>query len=194
MLTTLRPEGVLPSSLIRRATLIALLIAGAGSGAPPAAAAQTLRGSQASVDRAYRFAVSNRIPFRRSRRSVDQAARGGQYVRLASGANYRLRGVGIPYLLPTTRAVLGDLAARYRRACGERLVVTSAIRLSSRRLVNSSRKSVHPTGLAFDMRKPRGRCRTWLRSTLLSLERRGVLDATEERFPPHVHVVVYRAP
>lgn len=175
--------------------MLAALLALAAIAAPPAAAhAQTLRGSQASVDRAYRYARSRNIPFRRTRKSVDQAARSGLYVPLVAGLDYRLRGVAIPYVLPATRAVLADLAARYRRVCGQPLVVTSAIRLTSMRLLNSTRKSVHPTGMAFDLRKPRGRCRTWIRTNLLALERRGVIDATEERFPPHMHVVVYRAP
>lgn len=155
--------------------------------------AQTLRGSRGSVDRAYSYAQSRRLVFHRSRAAVERAARRGTYVRLVNTATYRLRGVGIPYVLPTTRVLLGDLAARYRRQCGERLVVTSGMRLTVSRLVNSTPKSVHPAGLAFDLRAPRGRCRAWIRRELLSLERRGLIDATEERFPPHLHVVVYRS-
>jgi hypothetical protein len=33
-----------------------------------------------------------------------------------------------------------------------------------------------------------------MRRELLAYERRGVVDATEERRPAHFHVVVYRAP
>ena len=46
----------------------------------------------------------------------------------------------------------------------------------------------------FDLRAPGGRCRSWLRKELLAYERRGVVDATEERRPAHFHVVVYKAP
>ena len=158
----------------------------------PRAGAQTLRGSRGSVDRAYSFAVGRRLPFHRRRSTIESAARRGTYVRLTNTATYRLRGVGIPFVLPATRTVLADLAARYRRTCGERLVVTSGMRLTVNRLVNSTPKSVHPTGLAVDLRAPRGRCRGWLRRELLTLERRGVVDATEERFPAHLHVVVFR--
>jgi nucleoid-associated protein YgaU len=35
------------------------------------------------------------------------------------------------------------------------------------------------------------RCRSWLESTLLSLERRGVISATREHRPPHYHVSVF---
>jgi LysM repeat protein len=51
---------------------------------------------------------------------------------------------------------------------------------------------VHPTGLAIDLRvSSRTKCRTWLEGTLLSLERRGLAEATRERRPPHYHVVVF---
>ena len=153
----------------------------------------TLRGSTRSVERAHATAVARGLPFHRSRATIERGARGGAYVRLVNTATYRLRGVGVPYVLPSTHALLGELAARYRRQCGERLVVTSGMRLTISRLINSTPKSVHPTGLAFDLRAPRGRCRGWIRRELLALERSGVVDATEERFPPHLHVVVYRA-
>ncbi|HCQ99496.1 MAG TPA: hypothetical protein DIU48_08750 [Acidobacteria bacterium] len=45
--------------------------------------------------------------------------------------------------------------------------------------------------MALDLRRPAGRCRRWLERTLLSLESRGVLEATAERHPPHYHVAVF---
>ena len=46
--------------------------------------------------------------------------------------------------------------------------------------------------MALDLRRPTtGRCGTWLQSTLLSLERARVLEATLERLPPHFHVAVF---
>ena len=48
--------------------------------------------------------------------------------------------------------------------------------------------------MAIDLRRPAGRCRGWLESVLLSLEARGVLEATRERRPPHYHVAVYPKP
>jgi hypothetical protein len=162
--------------------------------APADGAAQTLRGSPASVQRAYAYATGRELGFPKSRREVERAVRAGTYVRLANSRNYQLRNVQFPYVLPATRAVVVDLAARYVRACGQKMVVTSAIRPTSVRLLNSNAKTVHPTGLAVDLRRPSGRCRTWLRETLLRMERAGTLDATEERFPAHFHLVVYRAP
>src|SRR5690606_17618123 len=110
-------------------------------------------------------------------------------------SNYAVSNVSYPYVRAETRTFVQRLAAQYRAACGERLVVTSASRPQSMRLLNSVRKSVHPTGMAIDLRKSnRTACRNWLRRTLLSLERSGVIEATEEHNPPHFHVAVYPAP
>jgi hypothetical protein len=180
-------------SRLSAAALLAAIVAASPVAARPAGA-QTLRGSRTAVDRAYSYALRHGIPFSRSRRDVERQASAGQLVRLGGSSNYRLRGVALPYVRPDTRALLTDLAARYRVACGEQLVVTSAVRPTSVRLPNSVVKSVHPTGIAVDLRAPRGRCRPWLRDELLGLERRGLIDATEERRPAHFHVVVLRAP
>ncbi|HEU0051608.1 MAG TPA: LysM peptidoglycan-binding domain-containing protein, partial [Longimicrobium sp.] len=84
------------------------------------------------------------------------------------------------------------LAEQYRDACGEKLVITSAVRPSSLRLINSVDKTVHPAGIAVDIRKPRqGSCLRWLRETLLHVEGAGAIEATEERRPPHFHVAVF---
>src|SRR4029450_1747513 len=114
-------------------------------------------------------------------------------VRLNGNSNYVLANIRMPYVRPETKAFVLDLAADFHRACGRPLVITSATRPISRRLANSSELSVHPTGMAVDLRKPAGRCRTWLRRTLLAAERRGLIEATEERRPPHFHVAVLPA-
>jgi LysM repeat protein len=86
-------------------------------------------------------------------------------------------------------------AQQYRAACGEQLVVTSAMRPRSFRLPNSVDRSVHPTGMAIDFRRPSDhRCLSWMRQTLLSLEGAGVLEVVEERRPPHFHVAVFPRP
>jgi LysM repeat protein len=45
--------------------------------------------------------------------------------------------------------------------------------------------------MALDLRRPSGRCRSWLEATLLLLESEAVLEATSERRPPHYHVAVF---
>jgi len=121
---------------------------------------------------------------------VRRAVVRGELVRLNGNRNYTVSNVRSPYVRPETKAFVADLAAKYRNACGTPLVVTSATRPMSRRLVNSSSLSVHPTGIAVDLRRPSGRCLTWLRRTLLAAERRGVIEATEERWPSLFHVAV----
>ena len=159
---------------------------------PQGATAQSLRGSRRSVNRMHDRAVASRLPFYKNARAVRVATARGRFVRLGGNADYRVAITGdAAVVLPTTRDFVRQLAARYRAACGERLVVTGALRPLDRRLANSSPRSVHPTGMAVDLRKPSGRCLTWLRRTLLAQERAGLIEATEERRPPHFHIAVF---
>lgn len=171
-----------------------LLLAALGAASAPAGA-QTLRGSRASVDRMYDQARSHDLTFYRTATGVRGAARDGDLVRLSGNEDYRLAGVSHPYALSITRTFVQRLAAQYRDVCGERLVITSAMRPTSLRLVNSVDKSVHPTGMAVDIRRPSSRrCLAWLRETLLYLEAQAVIEATEEHNPPHFHVAVFPGP
>lgn len=157
-----------------------------------AARAQSLRGSHRSVERVWHYAVAHDYTFAQSAREVRRAVHEGRLVRLASGRDYVLHEVSFPYAAPGTRTFLQRLGAQYRQACGEPLVVTSAVRPESVQPANASDHSVHPTGIAVDLHRPeRTACRAWLRDTLLVLERRGILDATEEHHPAHFHVALY---
>ena len=176
------------SSLVATALIVVSLVA-----LPEPGAAQSLRGSHASVNLMYRRAVRGGLDFYETKSDVKRAVLRGQLVRLNGNSHYRLANIGMPYVRPETKAFVLDLAADYHRACGAPLVITSATRPISRRLANSSELSVHPTGMAVDLRKPAGRCRSWLRRRLLAAERRGVIEATEERHPPHFHVAVLPA-
>jgi len=176
------------SPFIATALIAASLIASAEPGA-----AQSLRGSHASVSLMYRRAVRGGLDFYETTSEVKRAVVRGELVRLNGNAHYVIANAGMPYVRPETKAFVLDLAADYHRACGAPMVITSATRPMARKLVNSSSLSVHPTGMAVDLRKPTGRCRTWLRRTLLAAERRGLIEATEERRPPHFHVAVLPA-
>lgn len=172
-----------------RATASLLAAAVLTTAAIPASA-QSLRGSHASVSLMYRSAQRGGLDFYETTTEVRRAVLRGELVALGGNANYMVSNVRAPYVRPETRAFVVDLAADYRRACGTRMVVTSATRPMSRKLRNASSLSVHPTGIAVDLRRPSGRCLTWLRRTLLAAERRGDIEATEERRPPHFHVAV----
>lgn len=154
--------------------------------------AQALRGSPTSVNRIYRQAVNHDLHFYQTPDGIRRAGVRGEFVRLTGDANYETANVSYPYVLPETHTFVRRLAAQYRSACGEKMVVTSAVRPTSMRLRNSVDKSVHPTGMAVDLRKPNNsRCRAWLRNTLSALEASGILDAVEEFHPPHFHVAVF---
>jgi nucleoid-associated protein YgaU len=173
----------------------ALLLAAAALAGAPSARAQSLRGSPASIERMYRQARAHDLTFFRTASGVRGAARDGDLVRMSGNDHYRLAGVSHPYALAITRTFVQRLAEQYHDVCGERLVITSAIRPSLLRLPNSTELTVHPTGMAVDIRRPSGRrCLNWLRERLLYLEGQGVLEATEEHHPPHFHVAVFPGP
>lgn len=159
------------------------------------ASAQSLRGSRRSVNRTYHYATGHELPFSQTSRDVKRALHQGYLVRLGASPNYTTHDVSFPYVSRTTLTFVRRLAAQYHRGCGERLVITSAVRPESMQPSNSSELSVHPVGIAVDLRKPRkGSCLRWLRRNLLIIEKRGDIDATEEHHPAHFHVVVYPAP
>lgn len=154
--------------------------------------AQTLRGSRASMVRQNSVARDHDYTFLRTSGDVSRFVDRGYLVPVTGNANYELAGVSFPYARPQVRTFVQRLSAQYRAACGERLVVTSLTRPQSRQPRNASSRSVHPTGMAIDLRvSDRRSCREWLEETLLSLERRGVLDATREYRPPHYHVALF---
>jgi LysM domain-containing protein/uncharacterized protein DUF5715 len=143
----------------------------------------------------YHHARAEHFSFFATPSSVRRAVAEGYLVRLLPDSNFTLHTVAYPYVRPATLTFVHRLAAEYVDACNEPLVVTSAVRPEDRQPGNSTAHSVHPTGMAVDLRKPDdGDCRRWLRSTLLDLEDAGVLEATEEFAPPHFHVAVYSTP
>ena len=177
--------------------LFAALSAGAAAAllvASSSAGAQSLRGSKASIARMHDQAQAHGLYFYETAAGAREAAGKGHFERLSGNADYTLHQVGFPFVTEETRLFVERLASQYRAACGEQLVVTSALRPSTRQPVNSTDLSVHPTGMAVDLRRPTGTCLTWLRTTLLALEEEGVLEATEERRPPHFHVAVFPRP
>lgn len=116
----------------------------------------------------------------------------GLLVSVPGNANYRLHDVDFPYARPEVRLLVERLSRQYRNACGEQLVVTSLTRPRNGQPSNASPLSVHPRGMALDLRRSTSRaCRNWLEDVLLHLERSGTLDVTRERVPPHYHVAVY---
>lgn len=143
----------------------------------------------------YRQANAHNLHFYQTPAGVQRAAARGRFVTLEPNAHFALFSVSYPYARPAVGTFVERLATQYFDACNEKLIVTSAVRPESEQPRNSTDRSVHPTGMAVDLRKPtKRRCLTWLRNTLLSLERAGVVEATEEFHPPHFHVAVFPGP
>ncbi len=160
--------------------------------AATAGRAQSLRGSHESVDLQHRVAVRQEYSFLQNSADVKRFVRLGLLVPVPGGMHYDLAGVSFPYARPAIRTFVERLSAQYQAACDERLVVTSLTRPIVRQPANASDESVHPTGMAVDLRvSPVRKCRIWLERTLLSLEGSGVVEATREHMPPHYHVAVF---
>jgi hypothetical protein len=158
---------------------------------PHHAGAQALRGSRASVELMYAAAQRRDLLFLHSPAEVYAAALSGALELVSITDDLELEGAQYPFVLPNTLRFADSIAAAYHAGCGERIVLTSGARPLDEQPRNASPKSVHPTGMAIDFRKPRTpACLTWLRRNLLALENRDVIEATEERRPAHFHVAV----
>lgn len=160
---------------------------------PGDAAAQSLKGGMGAMEAQNRRAHDYDYTFLTSPAHVQRFVDIGLLVQLKGNRDYRLDDeVSFPYARPEVKTFIERLGRQYRAACAEQLVVTSLTRPLNRQPRNSSSLSVHPTGMALDLRRSNKRsCRRWIEDVLLHLERIGTLEATYERRPPHYHVAVY---
>lgn len=172
------------------ATAVALLLAGLS---PPAADAASLIPTRAALLRQVHAARDHDFTYLETSGDVARFVRQGYLVALPGNEHYLVKHtVTLPYARPEVKLFVERLSAQYRGACGERLVVTSLVRPRRLQPPNSSPLSVHPTGMALDVRVSGSRrCWSWLESALVGLEARGVLEAARERHPAHYHVVVF---
>jgi len=176
--------------VVRLAILTSFVLCGAAPGQ-----AQSLRGSPASLDRQYQQALRHDYTFLRRPADVQRFVELGLLVPIRPGPAYDLAQVSFPYARPEVKLFLERLGTQYKAACGEKLVVTSLVRPTTRQPRNAADRSVHPTGMAMDLRRSnKPSCRQWLERVLLQLEARGVLEATRESRPPHYHVALFPRP
>jgi LysM repeat protein len=188
---TLRPFS--PRTL--GALLLSLTFFAAFAADDPALQAQSLLGSRASLLRQNEEAQEHEFSYLQTGSDVRDFAERGLLVRVPGNSSYLVADVSFPYARPEVKTFLERLSSQYRNACRERLVVTSLTRPADRQPRNASPLSVHPTGMALDLRRSnRPACRAWLEKNLLSLEGDGVVEATKERHPPHYHVTVFPKP
>ena len=178
---------------LARACVSALSVAAlsaAALSASPVSAEPSLRGSPESLDRQNEAARAAGLSKRYSGDEIRRAAEEGVVRRVEGGALFELHQVSYPYAHPDLVRFLSELARFYLSACGDRLIITSLMRPINEQPRNASDRSVHPTGIAVDLRYPARPCRARLEPALLSLERQGVIEATRERRPPHYHVTL----
>lgn len=155
----------------------------------------SLRGTTRSLNLQNTQARDHDFTFLRTRSQVERFVANGWLVPVRGNQNFRLKGVSFPYARPEVKTFIERLGQQYFAACGEQLVVTSLTRPRNYQPRNASPRSVHPTGMALDLRRSRDKgCRKWLERVLLSLEQKGLLEATYERWPPHYHIAVFPEP
>jgi hypothetical protein len=157
---------------------------------------QELHGSKESVEKMYDFALAHHLPFYLTPTNVNDAIATGDLVPLSGDSTYELtRGVGFSYATREAKQFVLAFAPHYLAACGTPLTVTSAARPITRQPHNANPHSVHPTGIAVDLRRPSaGACLNWVRGALAELEDKGIIEATEERHPVHLHIAVLVPP
>ena len=177
-----------PSSVRRPAVLLAVLAAAAS-----VASAASLQPSRAGLLRQAQGARAHNFSHLANAQQVHDFVRKGLLVPLRGNSDYYIHpGVRYAVARPEVKLFVERLSNQYRSACGEKLVVTSLTRPRDRQPANSHELSVHPTGMALDLRiSGSQRCRSWLEGVLVDLEAKGVVEAARERRPPHYHVVVF---
>jgi hypothetical protein len=162
------------------------------SSASQAARAQSLTGSRSSIDLQNRIAQEHDFTFTASTAQVKRFVNAGYLVPVRGNGDYYVKNISHPYARPEVALFIERLGKQYRQACGEQLVITSLTRPTNRQPRNASSRSVHPTGMAMDVRRSSNRgCRAWLEKVLLRLEGAGVIEATREKRPPHYHIAVF---
>jgi hypothetical protein len=170
---------------------VATPVVAAGASPELPAVSVTLQGSRESMIRQNRVATNLDLEFHRTRSDIVASAMRGELVRVEPNDDFHIIAAH-PYALPETALFIERLGGEYRAACGEPLVVTSLARPSTRQPANASPLSVHPAGMAVDLRvAPWRECVSWLSDRLLELEAEGLIDATREYRPPHFHVAVF---
>ena len=178
--------------MIRLSTLVPVLALLASLFPPPAEAA-SLTPTRPALLRQVSQARGHGFTYASTSSDVSRLLRSGELVALPGNRDYVVKySVKLPYARPEVKLFVERLSKQYRAACGEKLVVTSLVRPKNQQPPNSSPLSVHPTGMALDLRVSGSRaCRSWLESALVGLEASGTLEAARERRPPHYHVVVF---
>ena len=179
----------LSTRIASRSRLLAALALVLG---PRLALAGELDGSHRSMVHQHRVAARLDYTFVRTGAQLEHLVAINALVPVAPNADLTLDGVSYAYARPEVEEFVERLAKAYEAVTGAPLVVTSLTRPTSSQPRNASPLSVHPAGMAVDLRVPADdSARAWLEHVLLRLENAGVLDVTREHHPPHLHVALF---
>src|SRR4051812_23051719 len=99
--------------------LVALGLALGTTAMADTAAAQTLRGSPASVDLMYTRAITRDLQFLHTTADIYNAARSGALKLISITNDLELDKATFPFVLPNTLRFADSLAAEYHAGCGE---------------------------------------------------------------------------
>ncbi|HET9425669.1 MAG TPA: DUF5715 family protein [Gemmatimonadaceae bacterium] len=140
----------------------------------------------------HEVALENDYSFVRRPADVARLVELGRLVPANGNADYALSKVSFPYARPEVLSFIEHFAREYREFTGNRLVVTSLTRPKAAQPGNAHKLSVHPAGMAVDLRVPADPAdRRWFEARLLELEEAGAIDVTREKRPPHYHIAVF---
>ena len=114
--------------------------------------AQALKGSRAAMRKQNAVAQKEDFTFLRTTSQVRDFVAKGLLVPIESNDHIKLADVSFPYARPAVKTFIHRLGAQYHAACDERLVITSLTRPLSRQPRNAHDLSVHPAGMAVDLR------------------------------------------
>lgn len=171
---------------------VALMLLFLGFASEATASQSSLRGSRHSVRKQAQIANAHGYSELRTNADIRKFVEQGYLVPIRSSTHFDLSNVAQPYTRPEVKLFVERLSSQYQAACDEKLVITSLTRALNEQPPNASKLSVHPRGMAIDLRIPRKTlCQKWLARNLSLLEAKGVIEATRERRPPHYHVAVF---
>ena len=114
--------------------------------------AQSLGGSPSSMNRQHRQARTHDFTFMESATRIKRFVAANLIVPLEGNSDYLLHEVSYPYARPAVQLFIERLSRQFRSACGETLAVTSLTRPVDEQPGNAHDRSVHPTGMAVDLR------------------------------------------
>jgi hypothetical protein len=171
--------------------MLAVLALVAGAPVSPAFAGE-LGGSPESMEAQHEAAVEADYSFLRKPGDVEHLVELGKLVEVKRSDDFTLAGVSYPFTRPEVLSFIEHFAREYHEVAGERLVVTSLTRPTSLQPANAHDLSVHPAGMAVDLRVPwNADVRRWFEKRLLELEDADAIDVTREKHPPHYHIAVF---